>query len=102
MRLPLACLMAAWIALCLPAGALALSRFIPEDAAQARLYAPVAEGAVQIGRRLYRLAPGLQIRDTENRIVQPASLNGTMAVRFTVDEAGSVTRIWILRPEELQ
>ncbi len=46
------------------------------------------------------LSPGAQIRDVRNRIVQPMVLTRPVPVRYTMDLAQQVRRVWILTPEE--
>jgi len=55
---------------------------------------------VEIDGKPQRLAPGAQIRDPDNRLVVPASLAGKSQVRYLVDAAGMVYRVWILSPRE--
>jgi hypothetical protein len=55
---------------------------------------------VEIDGKPRQLAPGAQIRDPDNRLVLPASLVGKSPMRYLVDGAGMVHRIWILSPRE--
>jgi hypothetical protein len=56
---------------------------------------------VQIDDRTVRLAPGAQIRDAANRVVLPVAVPTGSAIRYTLDQEGSLFRAWILSPEEL-
>ncbi|MBN8749253.1 Uncharacterised protein [Xylophilus ampelinus] len=48
-----------------------------------------------------RLAPGARIRNTQNMIVQPATITGQyLAVNYRRDAAGLVSDVWILTPTE--
>lgn len=48
-----------------------------------------------------RLAPGARIRNTQNMIVQPATITGQyLAVNYRRDAAGMVSDVWILTPTE--
>src|SRR5438046_1951134 len=46
------------------------------------------------------LAPGAQIRDPDNRIVMPVSLKEPGPVRYLRDNAGQISRVWILSGQE--
>jgi hypothetical protein len=46
------------------------------------------------------LAPGAQIRDVDNRIVAPGALEQRQPVRYTLDSAGMVFRVWLLSAQE--
>jgi hypothetical protein len=61
---------------------------------------PPALGEVVISGQSLPLAPGAQIRDTENRIVMPSSVLNTVPVRFMTDPSGAVFRVWILSAAE--
>ena len=75
-------------------------RSIPDDAKRGQIR-PVREMIVEIDGAQARLAPGAQIRDTGNRIVLPGSLpQNAQLVKYTVDAAGLVQRVWILTQEE--
>ena len=48
-----------------------------------------------------RLAPGARIRNSQNMIVQPATITGQyLAVNYRRDAAGLVSDVWILTPTE--
>ena len=93
----------------LPAAALALVlgatsvcaqvRSIPTEAKRG-LIRHLQEITVEINGRPMRLAPGAQIRDATNLIVQPAALPEGSLVRFTLDAQGQLSRVWILTAEE--
>ena len=55
---------------------------------------------VQIDQQVLRLAPGGLIYDQQNRTIVHGALPPEAAVLYTVDQAGSVSRIIVLRPEE--
>jgi hypothetical protein len=56
---------------------------------------------VQINREVLRLAPGGLIFDQHNRSILHTSLPAQAPVLYSQDAAGNVTRVIILRPEEL-
>ena len=47
-----------------------------------------------------RLAPGVQIRDQDNRLVVPTALPAGSQVKYLLDQDGFVRQVWILTPEE--
>jgi hypothetical protein len=55
---------------------------------------------VEIGGERRELAPGAQIRDADNRIVMPAALPPGAVIKYTLDNAGMVIRVWILSAAE--
>jgi hypothetical protein len=80
--------------------ALAQLRAIPDDAKRGTVR-PVREMVVEIDGAQARLSPGAQIRNTDNRILLPTALPpDPLLVKYLVDPAGMVHRIWILTPEE--
>ena len=56
---------------------------------------------VELDGKPAQLSPGAQIRDPDNRLVLPASITEKLMVRYLVDGAGAVHRVWILSAEEL-
>ena len=57
---------------------------------------------IQIGSEVLRLAPGALIYDESNRTIVHAALPEHKAVLYVQDPAGSVMRVYILRPDELK
>ena len=56
---------------------------------------------VQLDGIAERLAPGVRIRNTQNMIIQPATITGQyLAVNYRRDAAGLVSDVWILTPTE--
>jgi len=47
-----------------------------------------------------RLAPGVQIRDQDNRLVVPTAVPPGSQVKYLLDEQGMVRQVWILTPAE--
>jgi hypothetical protein len=87
------------ISLAFAASAGAQVRPIPDDAKRAQM-SHLSENMVELNGQRVRLSPGAQIRDTMNRIIMPATLPPGSAVRYQMDSAGLVHRVWILSPEE--
>jgi hypothetical protein len=79
--------------------ALAQLRTIPKDA-KPGVMRHLQDMLVEIDGKPRHLAPGAQIRDPENRLLVPASLAQQSAVRYLVDGAGLVHRVWVLTPRE--
>ena len=72
---------------------------IPADAKRAEM-SHVSENQVSLNGQPARLSPGAQIRDPLNRIIMPATLPPGSIVKYQLDAAGLVHRVWILTPEE--
>jgi hypothetical protein len=81
------------------AGPAQAARDFPPNAVRA-IFSVVQSPVVKLYRQELQLAPGAQIRDELNLIVQPASLSGRYRVLYTLDTNGNVYRVWILTPEE--
>jgi len=92
-----------WIALLLLAASLAGAqvRSIPDDARVGQIR-HLQEMVVEIDGAAQQLAPGAQIRDASNRIILPTAVRPGTRVKYLVDAAGRVQRVWILTPKEAQ
>ena len=76
------------------------TRAFPEGTKKGEL-APIA-GMIDIvidGKTLNR-APGMQIRNQQNLIVMPMTIQGKNDVVFLTDASGAVHRVWMLQPTE--
>ena len=93
-------LVAAGILALLPMHAFAQLRTIPEQAVVGRIRHLEAMVIELDGTKVVQLSPGAQIRDTFNRLVLPVTLTERTLVRYLVDGAGDVHRVWILSAEE--
>jgi len=80
-------------------GAAAQLRTIPQEAKAGKLR-HLQETLVELDGKPALLSPGAQIRDLWNRLVLPASITQTTAVRYLTDSTGTLHRVWILSPEE--
>jgi hypothetical protein len=86
----------------LEAGALwAQLRTLPANAKRAQLTG-YQNPFVILGGESRRLAPGAVIFDTHNRTITPGFLPATADVVYTIDNTGSVMRIYILTTQEQQ
>jgi hypothetical protein len=63
---------------------------------------PPSNGFARFGDETLRLSASLQIRDTQNRIVLPMSMQGPVPVLYKLDEYGTVQRVWVLTQEEAE
>jgi hypothetical protein len=72
---------------------------IPADAKRAQM-SHVQENMVSLNGQPAQLSAGAQIRDAMNRIIMPATLPPGSVVKYQLDSAGLVHRVWILTPEE--
>ncbi len=57
---------------------------------------------LQIGDQVVRLAPGGRIYDENNRIITHGALPPSAAVLFVQDMNGDISRVYILRADELE
>lgn len=89
-----------FLAFLLLAGAAWAERPLPEDGVRATLTGPQAYPFVQLGGKLYRMAPGGIIRDDANRKIVHGELPSHAQVLYLPDGNGEISRIWILTPEE--
>src|SRR5678816_1482946 len=88
------------VCLCLfAAGAHAQARNIPEQAKGGAI-THLQDMIVSIDGAAARLAPGVQIRDQENRLVVPTAVPPGSQVKYLLDEQGMVRQVWILTPAE--
>jgi hypothetical protein len=75
-------------------------RAIPDDAKRGQMRF-VQEMIVELDGAQTRLSPGAQIRNTDNRILLPSAVPAAgVLVKYQVDPAGLVHRVWILTPDE--
>jgi hypothetical protein len=74
-------------------------RAIPAEAKRG-VMSHVHDTIVEIDGKRARLSQGAQIRGQMNSIVLPTALPPKSLVRFQVDQAGHVHRVWILTPQE--
>ena len=89
----------ALVALFFAAAAFAQVRTIPGDAKRARM-SPVQEQIVVLDGKRQMLAPGVRIRDAQNRIIVPNALPANSLVRYRRDSSGAINEVWILTPDE--
>ena len=79
--------------------ALAQLRTIPPEAKPAEMR-HLGQNMVDVNGKPAQLSAGAQIRDDSNRIIVPMALPAGAKVRYTLDAAGYVHRVWILTPQE--
>ena len=70
------------------------------DAAKRASMRHVQDNRVELGGKEMRLSAGAQVRDTFNRIVMPSAVPEGSLVKYTLDGAGHVHRVWILTQQE--
>ena len=87
------------LASCAAAAAAQQLRTIPADARRGQMW-HLQEMIVQIDDRRVRLSQGAQIRSPSNTIVLPTALPPGSLVKYQLDQAGQVHRVWILTPQE--
>lgn len=74
-------------------------RAIPGEAVRGEMQPPWA-GSASIGGNQLRLAPGVQIRDPQNRIILSDTVRQPLLVKYLTDANGQVIRIWVLTDGE--
>jgi hypothetical protein len=84
-----------------PGQAYSQLRTLPANAKRAQL-AGYQSPFIVIGGEARRLAPGAVIFDTNNRTITPGFLPANADVVYTVDQTGSVMRIYLLTVQEQQ
>ncbi|HUQ26863.1 MAG TPA: hypothetical protein VM140_14450 [Burkholderiales bacterium] len=94
MRILLVVLLATWCA-----AAAAQLRTIPQEAKLATIR-HVESMAVELDGQPQQLSPGAQIRDADNRLVLPASLQEKQQAMILLDGSGMVHRVWLLSAQE--
>lgn len=77
-----------------------LPRMIPPEAKKVKMVF-AGDGSVAVGDKLFKLSPGAQIRDADNRLQLQGAVRGEYRVRAIVDGNGQVSRVWILTPDEI-
>src|SRR5215470_6871069 len=77
----------------------AQARNIPEQAKDGQI-SHLQDMMVSINGVAVRLAPGVQIRDRDNRLIVPTAVPPGSPVKYVVDQDGFVRQVWILTPEE--
>jgi hypothetical protein len=88
------------VCLCLfAAGAHAQLRTIPEQAKDG-LIGHLQNMTLSINGVPVRLAPGVQIRDQDNRLIFPSDIPAGARVRYLLDTDGQVRQVWVLTPGE--
>lgn len=88
------------VCLCLlAAGAQAQLRTIPEQAKDGQIR-HLQDMIVSIDGVAVRLAPGVQIRDRDNRLMLPTAIPAGAQVRYLLDPDGQVRQVWVLTPDE--
>ena len=70
------------------------------DAAKRAQMRHIQDTRIELGGKEMRLSAGAQVRDTANRIVMPSSVPEGSVVKYTLDGAGYVHRVWILTQHE--
>ena len=77
------------------------ARVFPEGTAKGEL-API-DGLVEvvISGKAFPRSPGMQIRNQQNLIVMPSTVQAKMPVRYQLDASGAVFRVWLLTRTEV-
>ena len=76
-------------------------RFLPANGERGTTGAAQEYPAVQINKKLLRLAPGARIYDQSNRTIVHGHLPTGVEVFFSKEQSGSIQRIYILTEQEI-
>ncbi|HMM55262.1 MAG TPA: hypothetical protein PKC23_09635 [Candidatus Desulfobacillus sp.] len=63
---------------------------------------PPNNGLARFNDKEMQLSASLQIRDINNRLILPMSLQQPVPVLYKLDLYGTVQRVWVLTPEEAE
>ncbi|MCX8086329.1 MAG: hypothetical protein N3C63_05425 [Rhodocyclaceae bacterium] len=78
-----------------------IQRLLPAESRYGVMYPPdLALWTVQIGKTVYPLSPGVQVRNEFNFTILPSMVQHPTKVRYQLGFSGAVERIWILSPLE--
>ena len=83
----------------LSASAHAQLRTIPAEAKDGQM-SPLQDMIVSVDGVAARFAPGMRIRDQDNRMVVPGAVAAGTQVKYLLDELGQVRQVWIPTPDE--
>ncbi len=86
-------------ALMLPAAATGQLRQIPDSAKRGNIV-HIQGSIVEIDGQQMQLSAGAQIRSRDNLFIVPMSLPPGALVKYVLDGAGQIRRVWVLTPEE--
>ncbi len=79
--------------------AMGVFRTIPAAAQRGEMQPPW-QGQTRIDGTELRFAPGVQIRDQNNRIILSDSIRRPLLVKYLIDPDGQIIRVWVLTAEE--
>lgn len=85
--------------LAVPAVSVAQVRQIPDSAKRGSIV-HVQDTIVEVDGQRMRLSAGAQIRSRDNLFIVPMSLPRGALVKYTLEGAGQIRRVWVLTPEE--
>lgn len=87
------------LALCL-ATAVNAARNLPPDVKSGQ-YKAFNYAQAQIDDTVYRVAPGLRVYDTYNRIVFAQTVPADTRVLYQLDTRGDLIQMWVALPDEM-
>lgn len=77
------------------------ARAFPEGAKKGELAPITGMMEVTIDGKILPRAPGMQIRNQQNLIVMPGTIQAAVPVRYQLDPGGAVIRVWLLTRNEI-
>ncbi|MFC5299964.1 hypothetical protein [Azospira restricta] len=77
------------------------ARAFPDGTRKGEMAPPVGMMEVVIDGKALPRAPGLLIRNQQNLIVMPGTIQEKVPVRYQLDPSGAVFRVWVLTRTEV-
>ena len=77
------------------------ARIFPEGTKKGEMSPLSGMQEVVIDDKPLARAPGMQIRNQQNLIIMPTTIQGKVPVRYQLDASGAVFRVWVLTRIEL-
>jgi hypothetical protein len=77
------------------------ARAFPEGTKKGDMEPPQGMMEVVIGGKPYSRSPGMQIRNQQNLIIMPTTIQSKVPVRYQLDATGAVFRVWVLTRTEI-
>jgi hypothetical protein len=77
------------------------ARAFPEGTRKGKMAPPQGMMEIVIDGKAYSRSPGTQIRNQQNMIIMPATIQAEVPVRYQLDASGAVFRVWVLTRTEV-
>ncbi len=77
------------------------ARAFPEGTRKGKMAPPQNLMEIVIDGKAYSRSPGTQIRNQQNMIIMPSTIQAEVPVRYQLDGTGAVFRVWVLTRTEV-